>query len=302
MDIAQHGSVPRFRPAVGIGFRMQILKWIQENLNKFDVFEITVDHYIYGSDRGRRIFRDLVGVKPMVAHGVGLSLGTDAPVDESYLEQVARTIDDLKMPSYSEHLAWTKAPGIDLANLLPLPKTNEVADSIIEKVKFIQSYIPVPFSLENIAYMFEFPDSVLSDAQFFNLIFRETGVRMLLDVENLYVNSVNHGGDPLDFLDALPRGIVSGIHVAGGPLVSRDYLERPFFVDGHSNVVPDEALTLLERALDDHQPETIVLERDEDVDLVEQISGDVDRIRAYVDAKYGEVSGHAQSNAVRASG
>jgi uncharacterized protein len=287
------------KPAVGIGFRLPIAQWTRKNLKKFDVLEITVDHYINSGDQVRAAFRDLVDHVPLVAHGVGLSIGTDVPLDKGYLEQVARTVEDLKMPSYSEHLAWTKAPGIDLANLLPLPKTNEVADSVIEKIKVIQSFIPVPFALENISYIFDFPDSVMTDAQFFNLIFRETGVRMLLDVENLYVNSVNHRFDPHQFLDAMPPGIVVGIHVAGGPLVSRPYLEQPVWVDNHSNEVPDQVLTLLDRALDDHHPETIILERDDALDDVDEISRDVDRIRAYVDAKYEKVRSYAEPEAAR---
>jgi uncharacterized protein (UPF0276 family) len=288
----------RNKPAVGIGFRLQIAPWIRDNLSKFDVLEITVDHYMHGGDEARAVIEDLVSHIPLVAHGVGLSIGTDVPVDEVYLEQVARTIEDLKMPSFSEHLAWTKAPGIDLANLLPLPKNNRVAESIIEKIRFVQSYLSVPFSLENISYVFDYPDSVLTDAEFFNLIIRETGVGMLLDVENLYVNSVNHKFDPNEFLDALPPGIVSGVHVAGGPVVSRSYLDRPVWVDSHSDLIPDRVLTLLDRVLDGHRPETIVLERDNDVEDVDEISNDVERIRAYVDAKYGKVHADAQSESL----
>jgi uncharacterized protein (UPF0276 family) len=264
---------------------LPIARWISQNLNKFDILEITVDHYIHGGDRVRGTFKDLVGLVPLVAHGVGLSIGTDVPLDERYLEKVAEAIDDLQMPSYSEHLAWTKVPGIDLANLLPLPKNQKVAESIIAKVKFIQSYLSVPFSLENISYVFDFPDSVLSDAEFFSLIFRETGAQILLDVENLFVNSVNHKFDALQFLQELPKGSVSGIHVAGGPVVSRPYLDEPVWVDAHSNAVPEQALMLLSRALKDHKPNSIILERDDDVENIEEISRDLSRVRAYVDRK-----------------
>ncbi len=286
------------KPLVGIGFRLPIASWIRDNLNLFDVLEITVDHYITAGDRGRAIFNDLVGRLPLIAHGVGLSIGTDAPLDEAYLEQVARTIDDLKMPAYSEHLAWTRAPGIELSNLLPLPKNEEVAASIIEKVRIVQSCIPVPFSLENISYLFDFPDSTLNDAEFFNLISLETGVQMLLDVENLHVNSRNHCFDPNDFIDALAPGVVTGIHVAGGPIVSRNYLERPVWIDSHNRPIPDAALHLLDRVLDDQQPETIVLERDDNLENFAEILVDIRRIRAFVDARYQKVSRHAEPNAV----
>lgn len=291
--------LPQRKPKVGIGYRLPIAQWIEENLSRLDVLEITVDHYIYSGDRVRGTIKDLVGRIPLVGHGVGLSIGTDAPLDMEYLEQVAKAVEDLGLPSYSEHLAWTKVPDLDLANLLPLPKNKEVADAIVEKIKIIKSIVPVPFALENISYIFEFPDSALTDAQFFNLIFRETDVHMLLDVENLFVNSVNHGFDPYDFLDELPPGIVSAIHVAGGPLASRDYLERPVWIDAHSSRVPDQALQLLERALDDHQPETIVLERDSDLEKIEEISDDVDRIRRYIESKYHRMTFHAESQALR---
>jgi uncharacterized protein len=137
------------KPAVGIAFRLEIESWIRNNLENFDVLEITVDHYIFGSSEARSIFRSLVGRIPLVAHGVGLSIGTDLPLDEAYLEKVAQAISDLKMLSYSEHLAWTKAPGMDLANLLPVPKNRQVADALVEKIKVVQTYISVPFSLEN---------------------------------------------------------------------------------------------------------------------------------------------------------
>jgi uncharacterized protein len=286
------------RPLVGIGFRLPIARWICDNLNLFDVLEITVDHYINAGDRSRAIFSDLVGRIPLIAHGVGLSIGTDVPLDDAYLDKVARAIDDLRMPSYSEHLAWTRTPGIELSNLLPLPKNEQVAASIVEKVKIVQSRIPVPFALENISYLFDFPDSTLDDAAFFNMISEATGAQLLLDVENLYVNSRNHRFDPNAFLGALAPGVVAGLHVAGGPVVSRNYLEHPIWLDSHSEPVADPVLDLLDRVLDDHEPETIVLERDENLENLDEISDDVGRIRSCVDARYEEVRAHAEPNAV----
>ena len=105
---------------VGIGFRVPIVKWTLANLQMFDVLEVTVDHYIKGGERARRAIRNLVGRIPLVLHGVGLSIGTDVPLEDDYVDAVARAIDDLEPLSYSEHLAWTKVPGIDIANLLPV--------------------------------------------------------------------------------------------------------------------------------------------------------------------------------------
>src|SRR6266851_485480 len=157
-------------PAVGIAYRPAIDQWTRDHLRDFDVLEITVDHCIDGGSAVRSAIYDLVGRIPLTAHGVGLSIGTDAPLEEEYLDQVAEIVERLKAAAYSEHLAFNRVPGRDLATLLPVPKTEAVAASIITKVRRVQSRIPVPFLLENIAYLFECEDSTSSDADFLNLI------------------------------------------------------------------------------------------------------------------------------------
>ena len=264
---------------VGIGFRAPIARWTLAYLHRFDVLEITVDHYIRGGERVRGAIRNLVGRVPLVLHGVGLSIGTDVPLDDGYVDDVVGAIDDLEPLSYSEHLAWTKVPGIDIANLLPVPRTRAAADMLIPKIEHLQKRLPVPFALENISYVFDFPDQEMDDAAFFNLLFRETGVGLLLDVENLHVNSRNHGVDAHGFLGALPEGVVTGVHAAGGPEVDRPYLDAPALADNHSHPVPEEALNLLTSALRRQRPETVILERDNDLENGDEILSDLTRIR-----------------------
>src|SRR5215831_2398139 len=176
-------------PAVGIGYRSAIDEWTRAHLGDFDVLEITLDAYLGGGRGVRSAIYDLVGRIPLTAHGIGLSIGTDAPLDEGYLDEIAETIERLKPQAYSEHLAFTRVPHQDLATLLPLPKTEAVAADVITKVQRVQSRVPVPFLLENISYLFDWPDSTLSDADFLNLIFGETQAGLLLDLENLLLNS-----------------------------------------------------------------------------------------------------------------
>jgi uncharacterized protein len=277
-DVVQMKSV--ILPAVGIGWRSAISDWTCAHFERFDVLEITVDHCIHGSASQRLEIFDLVGRIPLTAHGVGLSIGTDMPLDLAYLDQVAAIVEHIKAPAYSEHLAFTRVPGRDLANLLPLPKTEVVAQSIITKVRQIQSCISAPFLLENITYMFEWPDSKLSDAEFLNLICRETGAGLLLDIENVYLNSQNHGFDPRTFLDDLAAGLVREVHLAGGVTVRYSTVGQPILADSHSHPVPDAALDLLDYALARHRPQTIILERDDRLDEGEEILDDVARIRA----------------------
>jgi uncharacterized protein (UPF0276 family) len=268
------------RPLVGIGYRHAIADWTCQHLKHFDVLEVTVDHCIHGSRELRSAVFDLAERIPMTAHGIGLSIGTDVPIDLAYLDEVAAIVDRINAPAYSEHLAFTRVPGRDLANLLPVPKTEEVAESIIAKMQTVQSRIAVPFLLENITYMFDWPDSDLSDAEFLKLICRETGAGLLLDIENLHLNASNHGFDPYAFLDELPSGIVHEMHVAGGVTVRSDLLLRPYLADTHSQPIPEQALDLLVHALDRQNPAAIILERDDRLGAVDEILDDVTRIRA----------------------
>jgi uncharacterized protein (UPF0276 family) len=271
-------------PAIGIGYRAAIGRWTRENLEHFDVLEITVDHCFSGGARVVSPIYDLVGHIPLTAHGIGLSIGTDVPLDLAYLDRVAEVVDRLGAPAYSEHLAFTRTPTRDLANLLPVPKTQAVAEAIIAKVRTVQSRVSVPFLLENITYLFEWPDSDMTDAEFLNLICRETGAGLLLDVENLFLNSRNHGFDPHIFLDSLPAGLVKEVHMAGGVTVEKEFLDRPVLADSHSHPVPDAALDLLARVLERQSPDAIVLERDERLHATDEILDDVARIRARIAA------------------
>ncbi len=281
-------------PAIGIGYRTPIDKWTRKNLEHFDVLEITVDHCIGGAESTHSAIYDLVGRIPLLAHGTGLSIGTDVPLDLTYLDKIAAVIERLRVSAYSEHLAFTRVPGRELANLLPVPKTVQVAEQIIAKVRTVQTRVHVPFLMENITYLFEWPDSDMSDVEFINLICRESGAGVLLDVANLYLNSRNHGFDPHAFLDALAEGLVREVHVAGGATIRASFLERPFFVDSHSHPVHDEVLDLLDYVLVRHAPATIVVERDERLDAVDEVLTDVTRIRARIAGQHsGKIQDHA---------
>src|SRR5438270_13225580 len=127
----------RPNPAVGIGYRAAIGPWTRQNLEHFDVLEITVDHCLSSGKLAASAIFDLVGQIPLTAHGIGLSIGTDTPLDLAYVDEIAALVERLQAPAYSEHLAFTRAPGRDLGKLLPLPKTEAVAESIIAKVRSV---------------------------------------------------------------------------------------------------------------------------------------------------------------------
>jgi uncharacterized protein len=266
---------------IGIGYRYEIHDWTLANLESFDVLEITIDHYLVGGTARREAIAALVGQIPLIAHGIGLSVGTAVLPDQTYLDNIARALDELEIEWYSEHLALTKVPGIDLANLLPLPRTEEVAEQVIDNVNFVKSRIPAArFGLENISYMFDYPESTLGEAEFLNLICRETGSYIMLDVENVVVNSRNYHYDPRAFVDSLPADQVLEIHMAGG------FFFEQTRIDSHSQPVSPETLGLLDYVLQVTEPRSIILERDDRLGAVDEIAADVSAIRNVVGRGY----------------
>jgi uncharacterized protein (UPF0276 family) len=269
-------SVAARVPSLGISYRAPIHNWTIANLDLFDVIELTLDHCFWASPLGLARIRQLADSVPFIGHGIGLSLGTEGDLDMAYLDRIARLIEEFRLPAYSEHLAFTRAGGIETANLLQVPRTRAVAERLSEKIRRIQSVIPVPVQLENIAYYFEWPEDELTEVEFLSLIQRETGIELLLDVENVRVNAANHGFDARGYIDQLPLDSVAAIHVAGGCTLEGVH------VDTHDHPVKEETLELVGYVLDRACPATIVLERDHNLEELDELRDDILSLRATI--------------------
>ena len=269
-------------PAIGIGYRASIDQWTRENLEFFDVLEITVDHCINSSKSIELRIFDLVGRIPLTAHGIGLSIGTDTPLDLAYLDKLQPSLSVSERPPIANTLpSPARLAEISLTFCLcqkrrPWPKR------LLQRFGRFSPGSPFRFYSRTSAICSIGRISNLSDAEFLNLICRETGAGLLLDVENLFLNAKNHDFDPYTFLDALPADLVKEVHVAGGMTIPKELLDCPFHADSHSHPVPDGALKLLDHVLARHAPETIVLERDDRLHAVDEILDDIGRIRSVV--------------------
>lgn len=265
------------RPRVGIGFRAEAFETIATSLDLLDVVEVTAEHYIYGSRQVRAMIEGLRKRVSIVAHGVTLSIGTAIPPDRSFLREVDAFLGVIGAPWYSEHLAFTKTASRDLSQLLPLVRTDDMIQVVVENLAVVREELRLPILLENIAYYFEYPSSSMSELDFLLRTLARGGCSLLLDVENLRINSTNHGYDAEAAIRALPKGIVSAVHVAGGTTVNG------LQVDSHDRPISNRTLGLLKDLLRLQQPESIIVERDREVDDVRDLLDDVRRIREVVD-------------------
>lgn len=178
---------------------------------------------------------------PVVPHGVSLSLGGADGVDESRIGHLASCVAALDAPLASEHIAFVRADGVEAGHLLPVPRTREQLDVLVANIARVQDGLPVPFAVENIAALFDWPDAEFTESEFLTELVERTGVFLLLDVANVYADALNRRRDPAAELARLPTERLAYCHVAGG----REFDGR--YHDTHTDPVPDAVLALVEQ-------------------------------------------------------
>jgi uncharacterized protein (UPF0276 family) len=212
----------------------------------------------------------------VIPHGVTLSLGGAEPPDPERLAALARLAERLDAPLVSEHLAFVRGGGRETGHLLPLPQTRAALDPVVANVRAAKAALPVPLALENVASLFAWPDAEMDEASFLATVVEEADVLLLLDVENVYANARNLGGDPVDFLERLPLDRIAYVHVAGG--VERQGL----YHDTHAHRVPAEVLDLLEEVCRRADVPGVMLERDDRFPSDGELNAELDAIAAAV--------------------
>ncbi|RLU83643.1 endonuclease [Streptomyces griseocarneus] len=212
----------------------------------------------------------------IVPHGVGLGLGGAGRPDPDRLAALADRTVALGSPLVSEHVAFVRAgsPVLEAGHLLPVPRTREALAVVAENVRIAQDALPVPLALENTSALFAWPEDELTEAQFLAELVERTGVRLLVDVANLHANHVNFGADPVRALDDLPLHAVAYAHIAGG--IERD----GFWHDTHAHPLTEPVLDVLAALRARTDPPGVLLERDGNYPMAQELSRELDAIRA----------------------
>ncbi len=255
---------------VGLSYRSVIHDKILKSKDRIDFLEVIPDQFIYSNKEAVcSILQDLNDF-PLVSHSVDLSIGTAGGINTDYLEKVAGFIKISESLCYSEHICFTKVEGIDLGQLSPLQFSEEIVDVIVKNVDKVKKMIgEIPFYLENISYYLDIPGAEMSEAEFLTSIIKKSGCGLLLDINNLYVNSVNRKYDPFEFLTQIPLDKVQMIHIAGHKK------HHNMLLDSHDSPLSKEVWELLEFVSKRASIKAVLLEQDENLDdfnlLLEQI-------------------------------
>ncbi|MBL9121897.1 MAG: DUF692 domain-containing protein [Phycisphaerae bacterium] len=200
---------------LGIGWRRDIALFIdrRDDLGFLEVMAEDIDPDAPLSPPIRRLVeRGLVAIP----HGVTLSLGGAERPDPKRLDRLARVAQRLGAPLVSEHIAFVRSDGLESGHLLPVPRTREALEILVENVRDAQARLPVPLALENIATLFEPPDAEMDEPAFIGELLERTGALLLLDIANVHANAVNHGFNAAGYLDRMPLERIAYVHVAGG--------------------------------------------------------------------------------------
>jgi len=180
-----------------------------------DWFEIITENFIDNFGYAAHALDRAAASRPVVMHGVSLSIGSTAPLDLVYLRKVRQLAERIRPVWISDHLCWTGVAGINTHDLLPLPLTEASLAHVAERVRAVQDYLGRPLILENPSSYLEFHASQLPEWEFLGLLSDMTGCGLLLDINNVYVSAVNHGFDAATYIDAVPADRVVQIHLAG---------------------------------------------------------------------------------------
>jgi uncharacterized protein (UPF0276 family) len=240
----------------GVGLRGRHVPGILSERPAVPWFELLTDNHL-AAGGALRFQADAIAARyPVTLHGVGMSLGSVDPLDLDYVRQVRDLARRIGAVHVSEHIAFAANGGLHSHDLLPLPWTEEALLHMADRVRCAQQELGRQILLENISTYIEYRDAGLSEAGFLTALVAETGCGLLLDINNVYVNSVNHGRDPMDLLDAIPWASVGEIHLAGHDA------RGGLLIDTHGGCVAEPVLDLFAQVIGRAPDVPVLLEWD----------------------------------------
>lgn len=263
LDATAH-RFDRLPDAPGVGYKPQHFDDILADPGPVAWLEIHAENYMGDGGRPLAQLRHLADRFPISVHGVGLSIGGEAPLDTDHLARLKHMMDWLNPASFSEHLAWSTHDAHFLNDLLPLPYTKATLACVCEHIDQVQQTVGRRMLLENPSTYLAFAESDMAEVDFLAEIARRTGCGLLLDVNNVFVSATNQKTDPLSYINAFPLSQVGEIHL-GGHDEDADETGAPLLIDSHGCEVVDPVWALFEHTITVGGPKPTLIEWDNDV-------------------------------------
>jgi len=273
----------------GLGLRRSLLGEIVKNppAQTVDFYEIAPENWITLGGQFGKQFRALTERFDFVCHGLSLSLGSSDPLDEKLVLDIKQFMAEHQIKLYSEHLSYCSHDG-HLYDLMPIPFTEDAVRHVAARIKRVQELLEQRIAIENVSY-YAAPGQEMAEIDFFNAVVQEADCDILLDINNIYVNSVNHGYDAEAFLKAVPAERIAYAHIAGHYVEAEDFL-----VDTHGSEVIDPVWKLLGKAYELYGVFPTLLERDFNLPPLAELLREVETIKTIQDAWRSE---HAKRSA-----
>lgn len=263
---------------VGLGLRREMLPELENIPEAVDFWEVAPENWIPFGGKYPTQLKRFTDSCPFVTHGLSLSIGSPEKLDVNFVKQVKTFLDTHGIETYSEHLSYCSGKG-HMYDLMPIPFTEEAAKHVAERVVQVQDIIGRQLVLENVSY-YAAPGQEMNELDFTLAVLEKADCKLLLDVNNIYVNSINHGYNALEFLKALPSKRIEYGHIAGHYNEEEDLI-----VDTHGADVIEPVWQLLESAYKIHGVFPTLLERDFNIPPIEELLKEVKKIRE-IQARY----------------
>jgi len=248
----------------GAGLKADHFDHILEQRPGVGWFEVHAENYMGAGGPAHHYLERIRRDYPLSVHGVGLSIGSDEPLDAEHLQRLKEVVDRYEPGMFSEHLAWSSHGGVFFNDLLPLPYTPEAVARVSEHIDQVQETLGRGMLLENPSTYVAFESSTLGEIEFLHEVARRTGCGLLLDVNNVLVSATNHGYSASEYIDAFPLERVGEIHLAGHA-PDKDDQGRDLLIDAHDRPVADEVWALFEYVLASTGPLPTLIEWDNDL-------------------------------------
>lgn len=256
----------------GLGLRRAFIGPLTDQLpDTIDFMEVAPENWIDIGGRYGHLFRKITDQVPFVCHGLSLNIGGPAPLDEAFIKRVKQFIDDHSIRCYSEHLSYCGDDG-HLYDLMPIPFTEEAVNYVSERILRVQDIIGMRIAMENVSY-YAAPGQEMSEIDFINAVLEKADCDLLVDINNIHVNSINHRYDAVEFLKALPGERIAYSHIAGHYVEAEDLR-----VDTHGADVIDPVWQLLHIAYEHFGVFPTLLERDFNIPPVPELLTEVEQI------------------------